>query len=199
MEKTQLGRPRGFDTDAALDQAMVVFWAQGYEGASLSDLTSAMGISRKSLYAAFGDKEQLFRLALQRYADGPAAYVLQALSAPTAHEVAQIFLAGSARATTRPGSPAGCLGVQGALAVGASGAVARDVLSDWRAHGQVLLRDRFRRAVTEGDLPADADADLIARLVMTVGNGIAVQAAGGATCDQLQRVADAALRHWPPT
>ncbi|SFP24935.1 DNA-binding transcriptional regulator, AcrR family [Actinomadura madurae] len=198
MQKAQLGRPRAFDAEAALEKAMVVFWGQGYEGASLADLTEAMGISRKSMYAAFGNKEQLFRKVLQRYTEGPGAYVVQALRAPTAREVAAVFLAGSVRANTRPGCPTGCLGVQGALAVGETGQVARDILTEWRAQGQVHLRDRFQRAVAEGDLPADADPEQIARYVMTIANGIAVQAAGGAACEDLQRVADAALRNWPP-
>ncbi|GAA4667816.1 TetR/AcrR family transcriptional regulator [Frondihabitans cladoniiphilus] len=177
---------------------MLVFWQQGFEGASLTELTHAMGISRKSLYAAFGNKEELFRQALQRYTNGPASYVARALQASTAREVAELFLAGAAQATTMPDSPAGCLGVQGALATGDAAAAARNILAGWRADGQELLSERFRRAVAEGDLPAAADPDLIARFVMTTGNGIAVQAATGATCQQLQAVADLALRHWPP-
>ncbi|MFG1609118.1 TetR/AcrR family transcriptional regulator [Actinoplanes sp. NPDC049265] len=198
MSDARPGRPRAFDADAALEKAMLVFWAQGYEGASLTDLTEAMGISRKSLYAAYGNKEDLFRKALRAYTDGPGAYVVQALRAPTAHAVAAAFLAGSVRANTLPGYPAGCLGVQGALAAGEHGQVAHDTLAAWRAGGQEYLRERFQRAVDEGDLPAGADPDLIARYVMTVANGIAVQAAGGACGADLQRVADAALRHWPP-
>jgi AcrR family transcriptional regulator len=68
----QKGRPREFDADEVLDRALDVFWRKGYEGASLSELTEAMGINRPSLYAAFGNKEELFRKALDRYADGPA-------------------------------------------------------------------------------------------------------------------------------
>ncbi|WP_330274695.1 TetR/AcrR family transcriptional regulator [Lentzea sp. NBC_00516] len=198
MEKAQIGRPREFDAEEALQKAMVVFWEQGYEGASLTDLTERMGISRKSMYAAFGNKEELFRKALQRYSEGTVSYAVEALQAATAREVAETFLAGSVRANTRPGCPAGCLGVQGALAVGETGRVARDILTEWRNGGQGLLRDRFERAVEEGDLPAGADPDLIARYVMTIGNGMAVQAAGGAAREDLQRVADAALRNWPP-
>ncbi|MBQ0990009.1 TetR/AcrR family transcriptional regulator [Micromonospora sp. H61] len=198
MEETRMGRPRAFDADAALEKAMVIFWEQGYEGASLTDLTEAMGISRKSMYAAFGNKEQLFRKALQRYTEGPGAYVSQALQAPTAREVATMFLAGSIRANTLPGWPTGCLGVQGALAVGKTGRIAHDTLTEWRAHGQAHLRERFQRAVEESDLPADADPDLIARFIMTIANGMAVQAAGGAEREDLRRVADTALRCWPP-
>jgi AcrR family transcriptional regulator len=198
VESARIGRPRAFDAEEALEKAMLVFWELGYEGASLADLTERMGISRKSMYAAFGNKEELFRKALRRYEEGPIAYVAESLRAATAREVAAAFLAGAVEATTRPGCPAGCLGVQGALAAGETGRIAHDILVEWRAGGHVHLRDRFQRAVEEGDLPASSDPDLIARYVMTIGNGIAVQAAGGATREDLQRVADAALRNWPP-
>src|SRR6266516_4385444 len=114
----QRGRPRAFDPDAALDRAMHVFWAKGYEGASLSDLTSAMRINRPSLYAAFGNKEQLFRKVLDRYMDGPLAYFGKALAEPRARDVVEQILFGAARMAGDPRFPAGCLMVQGALAVG---------------------------------------------------------------------------------
>ncbi len=193
-----IGRPRGFDVDEALDRAVRVFWAQGYEGASLDDLTAAMGITRTSMYRAFGNKEDLFRKALERYTEGTACYVARALAQPTAREVATTFLAGAVRSTTQPDCPAGCLGVQGALATGEPGRRARDTLTAWRAEGTAHLRDRFRQAVDEGDLPADADPGLLARYLMTVANGIAVQAAGGTARDELRSVADMALRTWPP-
>ncbi|MEU1934506.1 TetR/AcrR family transcriptional regulator [Streptomyces coeruleorubidus] len=196
--KAPIGRPRGFDAEEALERAMRVFWEQGYEGASLTDLTNAMGITRTSMYAAFGNKEDLFRKALERYTEGPASYGARAMREPTARQVAVAFLNGSVRATTRPGCPAGCLGVQGSLAAGAQGSHARDALAAWRNEHTSLLRDRFRRAVDEGDLPAGTDPELLARYLMTVANGIAVQAAGGATRDALQQVADMALRGWPP-
>src|SRR5436853_4796395 len=114
----QLGRPRAFDPDAVLERAMHVFWAKGYEGASLSDLTRAMRINRPSLYAAFGNKEELFRKALDRYVEGPAAYVRAALDEPTARAVAERLLAGTIEMLADPRNPRGCLIVQGALACG---------------------------------------------------------------------------------
>jgi AcrR family transcriptional regulator len=196
--RAPIGRPRSFDADEALERAMTVFWEQGYEGASLTDLTRAMGITRKSMYAAFGNKEELFRKALERYTEGPAAYAARALEEPSAREVATAFLAGSVSTTTRPGCPAGCLGVQGSLAAGVSGRAAREALTAWRDDGRARLRRRFQRAVDEGDLLPGTDPELLARYVMTISNGIAVQAAGGATRSELQQVADAALRNWPP-
>ncbi|WP_055558118.1 TetR/AcrR family transcriptional regulator [Streptomyces sp. NBRC 110028] len=196
-QKAPIGRPRGFDADEALERAMRVFWEQGYEGASLTDLTKAMGITRTSMYAAFGNKEDLFRKALERYTEGPASYGARALREPTARQVATAFLDGSVRATTRPGCPAGCLGVQGSLAAGDPGRSARDALIAWRDEAISLLRDRFEQAVDEGDLPPGADPGMLARYLMTVANGIAVQAASRATRDDLQQVADMALRSWP--
>lgn len=195
--RAPIGRPRGFDADEALDRAVLVFWAQGYEGASLDDLTGAMGITRTSMYRAFGNKEELFRKALERYTEGPAAYVARALEQPSAREVAAMFLGGAVRSSTRPDCPAGCLGVQGSLAAGESGREARDTLAAWREVGTAHLRDRFQRAVNEGDLPPGTDPGLLARYLMTVANGIAVQAAGGTAREELQLVAGLALGNWP--
>ena len=195
---TSLGRPRGFDVDEALERAMVVFWAQGYEGASLTDLTNAMGINRTSMYAAFGNKEELFRAALQRYLNGPGGYAARALQEPTARQVATKFLLGSIETTTRPNGPTGCLAVQGSLAAGDAGRPARDALTSCREEAWSRLRDRFRQAVDDGDLGPNTDPGLLARYLLTVSNGIAVQAAGGVDRDDLRLVAEAALRNWPP-
>lgn len=177
---------------------MVVFWEQGYEGATLADLTTAMGITRTSMYAAFGNKEELFTKALLRYSEGPAGYVNRALAEPTARGVAESFLLGSVNTTTRPGSPAGCLTVQGSLAAGEAGRPARDALTSVREQAWSRLRDRFQQAIEDGDLPPDTDSGLLARFLLTVSNGIAVQAASGVGCDELTQVATATLRHWPP-
>lgn len=196
--RTSLGRPRNFDLDEALDRALVIFWRQGYEGTSLTDLTEAMGIGKPSMYAAFGNKEQLFRKALQRYTAGPGSYGVRALAERTAREVAEAFLRGAAEATTRPQCPQGCLGVQGALATGAAGRPGHDVLVEWRNAVRADLDQRFRRAVTEGDLPGDADTARLAAYVMTVAFGIAVQAATGLTHEELDGVVDMAMLAWRP-
>ncbi|MBN6040262.1 TetR/AcrR family transcriptional regulator [Amycolatopsis sp. 195334CR] len=176
---------------------MRVFWEQGYEGATLTDLTNAMGITRTSMYAAFGNKEALFQKALELYQVGPASYVSRALREPTAREVATAFLRGSINTSLTPDCPSGCLSVQGALAAGEHGRIARDVLAAWRNEGMEHLRERFQRALDEGDLPAGSDPVVLARYIMTVSNGIAVQAASDASREELQRVAELALRNWP--
>lgn len=193
-----VGRPRGFDPDEALENAMRVFWKHGYEGASLPDLIDAMGISRTSMYAAFGNKEELFRKALARYAEGPASYGAEALAEPTAQRVATVFLHGAVRSATLPGYPTGCLSLRASLVGGEDGRVIRDLLATWRDETSTQLTERFQRAVDEGDLPAETDPALLAKYVMTIGNGVAVQAAGGTDRDVLQLIVDAALRNWPP-
>ncbi len=197
-QRRRTGRPRGFDADEALERALLVFWEQGYEGASLATLTDAMGISTTSMYSTFGNKEELFRKALERYTEGPSAYLVRALEEPTALGVATAILAGVIRTTTRPAHPHGCLGVQGALVTSDSGRGVRDLLVVWRSDGHSRVRERFQRAVDDGDLPAEADPALLARYVTTVAYGIAVQAASGVDRDELQEIAAAALRAWPP-
>ena len=193
----RIGRPRSFDIDRALDRALQVFWRKGYEGTSLSDLTKAVGVNRPSLYAAFGDKEALFRKALNRYLIGPAAYTQEALKESTARAVVERLLRGAADLNTAPRNPRGCLMVQGALACGEEGDSIRQELVACRAAGEAALRRRLQRANSEGDLPADADPADLARYIATVIYGMAVEAAGGASRDKLQGIVEMALRTLP--
>jgi AcrR family transcriptional regulator len=192
---THRGRPRAFDPDAALDRAMHVFWAKGYEGASLSSLTRAMRINRPSLYAAFGNKEQLFRKVLDRYMNGPVAWFGKALAASKARDVVEQIFLSTARMAGDHRIPTGCLLVQGALACG--NASARKEVSARRTAAEAALCRRLHRAKREGDLPKNADPAELAHYVMAVVRGMAVQSAGGASRDQLRRVARIALRAWP--
>jgi AcrR family transcriptional regulator len=192
-----LGRPRSFETGEALDAAMKVFWCKGYEGASLSDLTKAMGINRPSLYAAFGDKESLFRKVLDRYDSGPAGYVREALNQPTARAVVERLMEGAAELGTASSNPRGCLFVQSALACGDKAEGIRNDLILRRDAGEKAVRLRLKRAQAEGDLAHDANPADLARYVVTVIQGIAVQAASGAARPELRRVIQTALRSWP--
>ncbi len=192
-----LGRPRAFDADAALDHALQVFWRNGYEGTSLSDLTAAMGINRPSLYAAYGNKESLFRKALDRYAEMAGNAIRDALDEPTARGAVERLLRGSAAGSACSQDPRGCLMVSAALACGEGAEVIRQELAARRAGTETLVRRRLERARDEGDLPAGADPADLARFVATVLHGMSVQAAGGATREELQRVVETALRVWP--
>jgi len=177
---------------------MLQFWRKGYEGTSLADLTEAMGINRPSLYAAFGSKEGLFQRAVERYLAGPGACIAEALEAPTARGVFERMLQIYCNV---PGEdeqrPPGCLIVQGALACSEEGRGVQRQLMDIRQRGELALRERFRRAKAEGDLPpSESPADL-SRYVWTICNGLSVQAASGATRAELKRVATRALASWP--
>jgi AcrR family transcriptional regulator len=194
-----MGRPREFDTDAALEKAMRLFWARGYEGTTVADLTETLGISRPSLYAAFGDKQSLFRAALERYAVGPAGYVSAALGKPTAREVAEHFLRGAADLQTSSSNPGGCLTINGAIAGGDEGEPVRRALNAHRTAGVALLRRRFEQAKAQHDLPKDSEPAALARFVAAVVYGMAVLASGGASRKELEQVIRTAMKAWPAT
>jgi AcrR family transcriptional regulator len=188
------GRPRSFDKEKALEAALQVFWRKGYEGASLTDLTSAMGIEKPSMYAAFGDKEQLFRQVLDHYQKGPANMTLAGLNEPTARRVIERLLRQSADAGSDPRNPRGCLYVQGALACGSEADCVRTELISRRAAGEAALRKRLQRAKKEGDLRKSADPAGLARYIMAVLHGMSVRSSAGASRKELRGIAETALR-----
>jgi AcrR family transcriptional regulator len=162
------GRPREFDPDAALDAALVVFWRSGYESASLSDLTDAMGINRPSLYAAFGNKQELFRRAIARYSARRDAAWNTAMQAPTARQAVESLLRGAADALTASCNPAGCFLVVSSLTCGPASRAVRDEVARHRAASAPLLQARFERAIADGDLPKKTNAAQLAAFFSTV-------------------------------
>jgi AcrR family transcriptional regulator len=191
------GRPREFDVDQALTAALRVFWSKGYEGASMTDLTDAMGITRPSLYAAFGNKEALFRKALDLYEREKLCYMGQALEAPTARGVAQRLLQGSLENQTSRDDPRGCLGVISSVACGAEAdCIRQEVLERGRIAHQALI-ERMERAVAEGDFQTPVDAEGITKYLTAILQGMAVQAGAGASREDLQRLVDTTLAVWP--
>src|SRR5882724_1885145 len=153
----KIGRPRAFCEEKALDAAMRVFWEKGYEGASLDDLTGAMGLNRSSLYSSFGDKERLFKRAITRYAEGPASYIGESLRQPTALAVVEALLKGTLALLVDPTHPRGCLSIQGGLACGSGAESVKQALIDWRRTGEAAIEKRMKQARKEGDLPPDVD------------------------------------------
>ena len=192
-----IGRPREFDFDNALDRALLVFWRNGYEGASIADLTDAMGINPPSLYAAFGNKEGLFRKVVDRYIERYAGFWEVARAAPTARATVEHLLRASVDFVTDEANPRGCLMVRGAMACSEAANKIRDEIVTRRATGEAMLRERFERAIAEGEISPGLDPADYARYIMTVLEGLSVQAAGGASREDLRKVADIALRSWP--
>lgn len=192
-----MGRHKKFDPDIALAAALDVFRRQGFEGASLTDLTNAMGIQRPSLYAAFGSKEELFRKALERYRTECPVFGAAVLGECSARAVAERLLYGSADQQTDGEQSAGCLVTLGALLCSDEHVSVRQLLADTRQKTQESLQSRFDLAVTEGELPADTDTGSLARYLMAVVHGMAVMAASGTSRSALRDVAAFAMRAWP--
>lgn len=192
------GRPRSFDKEAALDRAMEVFWRLGYEGASMADLTAAMGIASPSLYAAFGSKEALFRLALEHYSATEGREIWGGVEqAGSAHDAVRSYLMDTARVFTRRSKPAGCLIVLSALHPAERSDTVRQTLIAMRERTVENLRARLRQGVATGEIAAQANLDAIARYYVTVQQGMSIQARDGASRRDLETVAQAALAAWP--
>lgn len=193
----KLGRPREFDIHAALDQAMQVFWRKGYEGASMADLTAAMGINSPSVYAAFGNKLGLFKAVLDHHDKTNAGFLRNVAAAPSAKDAAARFLLGVAERVTGPGHPPGSLLVQGGLTCGDSTAKIPEEVARHRAGAELALRERFECSTAAKELPKGAQPAALARYLLAVANGMCVQASAGASREELCQVANLALVAWP--
>lgn len=192
-----MGRHREFDVEKVLDATLCVFWRKGYEGTSYADLTEAAGVERPALYSAFGNKEALFRRALDRYSERYLDYLPEALKLPTSREVAAHILYNAVDLNTRFPNHTGCLGINGAVAGSDEAEPVRQALIDFRAAGQAQIHERFERAKVEGDLPETANTEALAAFVLAMTHGMAVQAKAGFSRDMLNAVADQALSTWP--
>ena len=192
--EVKMGRPRGFDKDAALEAAMRVFWEKSYEGATMADLTEAMGINRSSMYGAFGDKESIFHRVMERYLGEPMDYIRQALAQPSLREVVAGLILGTAEFLSMPGNPRGCLLIQGALACGTDAEPVKQAMIDWRKSGEAAIKKRLQQAQSKNELSRELQPADFARYLSSVMAGLGVQAANGATRAELRRVAEIALR-----
>ncbi|MBZ9655022.1 TetR/AcrR family transcriptional regulator [Phyllobacterium lublinensis] len=192
-----MGRPREFDADDALQTALELFWRKGYEGTSITDLTDGMGITKPSLYGTFGNKEELFRMALARYEQNYLAFFWSALEQPDARTVAFDILRGFVEAQTQSCNPAGCLVVNAATACSDAALEIHKTIVERIQTAQKALTRRFERAKREGDLPADSNPEDLARFIMTVQQGTAVQASNGAGREEIYRLIDLAMKSFP--
>lgn len=176
---------------------MLVFWRKGYEGASMSELTASLGLTKPSLYAAFGNKEQLFRAVLDRYDKRTAHFLSGSIRAATAREVAVGLLRGAAEFHANPANPPGCLMVQSALVGSGAIAPARRETRSRRNRLREAIQARLERALHEDDLPRSAQPAVLARYLVAVMRGMAVEAASGASATELKEIVDVALTAWP--
>lgn len=192
-----MGRHRQFNENEALEAALSVFWQKGYEGASLEDLTQATGVARPGLYAAFGNKEKIFLKALDLYDAAYMGFMREALDEPTSREVVARILRESVSVQTANADHPGCLGINGALACSDDAEPIRRELIRRRSATQQALNDRLERARREGDLPPSADSTTLAAFVMTLSQGMAVQAKAGASRQMLDALVEHALATWP--
>ena len=192
------GRPLSFDRDAALETAMHVFWERGYEAASISDLTSAMGITPPSLYTAFGDKEQLFLEAIERYALGYGSAGVRALKEePSARGAIERWLLEAASELTQPCHPKGCMVVMAATNCSAAAERVQDALLLRRTEAIANVGRRIQGGIDNGELPADTDAQDLANVYATIYQGMSMQAKDGATHESLVATVRTAMRSWP--
>ena len=192
------GRPLSFDRDAALEQAMHVFWERGYEAASIADLTSAMGITPPSLYTAFGDKEQLFLEAIERYALGYGSAGARALNEePTARGAIERWLMEAANELTQPCHPRGCMVVMAATNCSAAAERVQDALLLRRTEAIANVGRRIQGGIDTGELPPDTDAQDLANFYATIYQGMSMQAKDGATHESLMATVRTAMRSWP--
>ena len=192
------GRPREFDRDEALQRAMELFWAQGYEGTTLADLQKAMGgITAPSFYAAFGSKESLFREAVELYKQTQGAPVVEALAkGPTTRAAIEGMLRAAAESVCGQGKPHGCLMVLGAMNCMPANKGIEDFMREQRALREKFIRQRLRRGVAEGDLPATVDINALVSFYTSIADGMAIRARDGASRKSLGAIVECAMAAW---
>ncbi|ADO75518.1 TetR/AcrR family transcriptional regulator [Stigmatella aurantiaca] len=187
------GRPREFDREAALARALEVFWRYGYEGASIADLTRAMGITAPSLYTAFHSKEALYREALARYQTEVGASTVRFLEEPKIRTALASVLRESAKQFTAPAHPAGCMVSTAVLSCAEENQPVAEHVAHLRKKALGLFQARFERAIAEGELPETMDAAELARFYGAIIQGMSVQARDGATEQELLGIVELAL------
>jgi AcrR family transcriptional regulator len=196
MTRRKTGRPLSFDREAALHQAMLLFWRHGYETTSLSDLTAAMGVTPPSIYTAFGDKKRLFLEAVGLYLSGEVTSERIIDEAATAREAALGLLQAAAIGFTGVNTPSGCLLASSAISCSTAAADVQGELATIRHGIEARLKDKIVQAIKAGEMIAETDADAIAGHVMAVIQGMSTLARDGASREKLMRVVATAMLAW---
>jgi AcrR family transcriptional regulator len=193
-----IGRPRGFDRDAALEAAMFLFWRKGFAATSVNDLCGTMGVGSPSLYAAFGSKEALYLEAIEHYVQtqGPPVWYKLTEGATARNGIENLLIAAINSMPRSRATPAGCMAALAAVADEWPTAITR-VVKKVRLEMLGMLRSRLQTAVGKGELPVSTDIDGLSRFYLSVYQGMAIQARDGATREELRAVAAAAMAAWP--
>lgn len=191
----RMGRPIGFDKEAALEAAMLLFWEHGFEGTSMADLIQAMGIKASSIYAAFGGKHGLFVAVVERYMETRGQYATEALQEPTWERVVRALFDNTVAFLTSPGHPPTCMTLVDAMGCGVEGVQARDLLKEVRVQNEAAIRRRLLAAQEAGEFPSDQNPEDYTRYLSMLLAGLSIQSANGSTEAQLKRTARMALQH----
>lgn len=191
------GRPRQFDAEAALVAAMRVFWRHGYAGASIGTLIQAMGISRATMYASFGDKEDLFRKVMDLYEREKTAYMLDALEQSTARGVAEHLLDGTIALQTNTADPKGSMGIVHSLSHAPGDESIREFVTQRGLYWRDRLVARFEQAAVDGDFPTSISARHLALTLKATTDGLLVAAASGMDETGLRGIVQTFLGIWP--
>ncbi|WP_410012524.1 TetR/AcrR family transcriptional regulator [Sodalis sp. C49] len=195
--ETTRGRPRQFDPEVALVAAMRVFWKNGYAGASISTLLKAMGINRASMYAAFGNKEALFRQVLDRYEREKSAYMLDALQQPTARGVAEQLLRGTLALQAEGDNPRGSMSIVHSVSSAPGDESVRQYVLERGAYWRMRLIERIERAQAEGDFGSEFDARSLALSLKATTDGLLIAAGTGTSDAELKGIVQTFLIMWP--
>ena len=197
MVQRKKGRPLSFDRNAALYQAMLLFWRHGYEATTLNDLTAALGVKPSSIYTVFGDKKRLFLEAVGVYLSGPITSESIIAHAANAHAAAKGLLVASATGFTGADTPAGCLLASSAISCSDAAGDVQAELAGIRRGIEACLRDKILSSIEAGLMPAGSDAEALAAHTMAVIQGMSTLARDGAPREKLLRVVDTAMLVWP--
>jgi len=175
-----VGRPREFDRNEALAKARDVFWSRGYEGVSMADLVSTLGLASARIYAAFGSKEALFRETVALYDAEEGGFATRAIAEePTAQLAIERILREAVETYTRKGRPHGCMVVSAATNCASENEGVREWLEGYRRRRTASLVERLERAVEDGELKPETDARILGDYYATVLHGLSVQARDG--------------------
>jgi AcrR family transcriptional regulator len=195
METTMAGRPREFDRDEALAKARDAFWARGYEGVSMADLVSALGLASARIYAAFGSKEGLFREAVALYDANEGGFATRALAEePTARQAIERTLREAIEIYTRKGRPQGCMVVSAATNCASENEGVREWVANYRRIRTASLVERLEKAVADGELARETNAQVIGDYYAIVLHGLSVQARDGVQKKRLLAMIPAAMQ-----